>query len=75
MRQHAIRDLEVVANEVALRQCRFRKVDLVEVRELNVVAADAHRHERSGGARANPLSGGRRALCDDTIIHVPAPLT
>jgi hypothetical protein len=49
VREDALRDLEVVADEVALREIARGEVDLVEIGELNVAAADSHAHEPSDG--------------------------
>lgn len=52
------REVDVVVDEVAFRQPRLGKEDLVRVRDGDVAAADAHAAEPSG---ANPPSEGRRA--------------
>jgi hypothetical protein len=42
VRQHAVGHLKVVAGEVPFGQISVRKVDLVEVRQLDFSRSDAH---------------------------------
>jgi hypothetical protein len=58
MRNDARGHVEVVADEVALRQSTVRKVDLVEVRELDFAATYPHGHEPSARDRLkSPFRG------------------
>jgi hypothetical protein len=75
VREDAVRDLEVVVDEVALRQPRLGKVDLVEVRELDIAPADSHGREPTEPRSPNPPSWGRRPHPLARMIRVPAPLT
>ena len=47
VRQRTVGDVEVVRDEVALRQADLREVELVRIRERDVVAADSHWSEVS----------------------------
>jgi hypothetical protein len=42
MRERTVRDVEVVADEVALRQAALGEEELVRIRDRHVMAVDAH---------------------------------
>jgi hypothetical protein len=61
MREDDVRDVDVVADEVALGQPALREEDLVEVRDRDVAPADPHRCEAkqitlAGEARSGPAT-------------------
>src|SRR4029079_7416892 len=57
--------IDVMADEVALHEPALGEEDLVEIRDLNVVAADPHGAEGTGPA--NHPSRGRQAVCPGAI--------
>ena len=59
VRKQELREVDVVVDEVTLGEPALGKEDLVELGELDVVAADSHGAERT--ARPNHPSWGRRA--------------
>jgi hypothetical protein len=74
VRKDAVSVVEVVADEVALRQAGLGEEDLVEVRELDVSPADPHRHKPTEPCRQIPLRGDgsrldRRAL---SVCRLPS---
>ena len=73
VREQVVGEVDVVADEVALREAALREEDLVRVRDLDVVAADPHGAEGYGPEIT--LRGGRRVESRRAIMGVPAPLT
>ena len=51
VRQRALGDVDVVADEIALRQSPLREVDLVRVRDRDLMVADAHERNHAHGVR------------------------
>jgi hypothetical protein len=62
MWKEALGHVEVVADEVALRQSVLGEEDLLEVRELDFLPTYSHAHEPSARARLKSPFRGTAAL-------------